>query len=207
MKKLLGLLGAIGLVATSSATVVACGPDTTSNNDDTDTTIKGNDATVDYVKDLTFDALKSKVTEANSIDENAEGVTIEVSFYAAGSTLSLDADNNVTGADKIESGFASNLDYTYAVKTTTTTTPEADGDNVEPTTTITLMVGNIHVNPPVISPDFTDDITFKVGGSAAENAQLIGFTDNAANDGNLVVSCEEYSLGDPEEAGSEGSRT
>ncbi|KAJ3615929.1 hypothetical protein Zmor_012183 [Zophobas morio] len=37
MKKLLSILGAVGLVATSSATVVACGPDTKENGDDNKT--------------------------------------------------------------------------------------------------------------------------------------------------------------------------
>jgi ArsR family metal-binding transcriptional regulator len=60
MKKLLSLLGAIGLVATSSATVVSC-----DNGDSDATTYELGDITVDTVKDADKDmAVISNILKA-----------------------------------------------------------------------------------------------------------------------------------------------
>jgi hypothetical protein len=201
MKKLLGLLGAIGLVATSSATVVACGPDTTSdNNDNTDTgVITGIDANIAYKKDLTKDDLIAAVKTANSTPEDTETVKSEVTFYGAGSTLSIDENGVITGAEEA-TGIAMNTTYVFAIKTSTTATTEADDENGDATTTTTytLTVGNMNVGAPVITPDNTDPIDFTIGGES--NTKTITINGDSDSVGTLVASCDgDYSLTGGEE--------
>jgi hypothetical protein len=87
MKKLLSLLGAVGLIATSSATVVSCGdPDKgTSNNDGHDTDDKTHDLSYflnispeDGVYDLGAATLKENDGAKNSI----EGMDIDNNILA-----------------------------------------------------------------------------------------------------------------------------
>jgi NADPH-dependent glutamate synthase beta subunit-like oxidoreductase len=99
MKKLLSLLGAIGLVATSSATVVSCGTDPA----ETDTAIAiGNvkvettdmKATVDAIKEaikaasIANENVKSKMTSENVLD--TEEPTILFDGSDATDTIAID---------------------------------------------------------------------------------------------------------------------
>jgi hypothetical protein len=69
MKKLLSLLGAIGLVATSSATVVSCGTDPA----ETDTAIAIGNVVVETTDmKATADAIKDAIKAASFADENVK---------------------------------------------------------------------------------------------------------------------------------------
>jgi hypothetical protein len=85
MKKLLSLLGAIGLVATSSATVVSCGTDPA----ETDTAIKAGDIQTtigDNIKDLKdIDAVNTELAKyAKDGEKVIAGVETLVAALADG---------------------------------------------------------------------------------------------------------------------------
>jgi hypothetical protein len=115
MKKLLSLLGAIGLVATSSATVVSCGTDPA----ETDTAIKAGDIQTtigDNIKDLKdIDAVNTELAKyAKDGEKVIAGVETLVAALADGSktdvvvtitpltgyTIDGDATFTITGAIK-----------------------------------------------------------------------------------------------------------
>ena len=81
MKKILGMLGAIGLVATSSATVVSCGGNSSSEKDDTTYTLLSEQvdniknyieegfSDFDVAKDLTFNDFFNYDNQDSSINQ------------------------------------------------------------------------------------------------------------------------------------------
>ncbi|KAJ3615939.1 hypothetical protein Zmor_012193 [Zophobas morio] len=149
MKKLLGLLGAIGLVATSSATVVACGPDTTGSNDNTDTT-KGETINLDYVKVGAAGGLEVVKTEVQTqLNDEQKAMTPSVDIYAEGTVIALDETTNVitaTGKDgqptQAVNEIKSSTTYVYAITLTPTSETVKDGEEV---TSLTFVSGNVIV--------------------------------------------------------------
>jgi folate-dependent phosphoribosylglycinamide formyltransferase PurN len=120
MKKLLSFLGAIGLVATSSATVVACGPDNTSTTG----------ASIDYKDGLTVDDLTKAVKDFEKVAEDTDTVKSVVTFYADETVVTIADDGTISAKlaneDSPEvTSFEASTSYVYAVVTTDSTKADA----------------------------------------------------------------------------------
>jgi hypothetical protein len=120
MKKLLSLLGAIGLVATSSATVVSCGTDPA----ETDTAIAIGNVVVETTDmKATADAIKDAIKAASFADENVKSkMTSENVLDIEEPTISFDG-SDATDAIAIDGITSAKLTFakTDAVKNDTET--------------------------------------------------------------------------------------
>jgi hypothetical protein len=120
MKKLLSLLGAIGLVATSSATVVSCGTDPA----ETDTAIAIGNVVVETTDmKATADAIKDAIKAASFADENVKSkMTSENVLDIEEPTISFDG-SDATEAIAIDGITSAKLTFakTDAVKNDTET--------------------------------------------------------------------------------------
>jgi hypothetical protein len=178
MKKLLSLLGAIGLVATSSATVVSC------DNGDKDS------STTDFKADFsTFTDLNS-ITDAIAKNAGIEfNKTTSVSFY-----------KNIDEVNTIEDGVINKKDPTddmpVAIEDIETIKGmesvsylamdvTIDTENPEASTASTVLKGTItnEKAAPVEKTDLSTITTKELGEIAAADAKTIVEAINAKNDG------------------------
>lgn len=182
MKKLLGFLGAIGLVATSSATVVACGPDTTDSRNDLEKLVTITDLGYFQVSaagtGVSGADLLAKVKELNPISDS---LTQEISDSL---TVSGKKDNDGVGTAHIMSSLEAykdmkvNIKYTYGtdapeveVKSISNVTVDATADESKTEFEEAVLEAIKEVQPTATTSNFV--ITYGTGNDALNNDKLV----------------------------------
>jgi hypothetical protein len=187
MKKLLSLLGAIGLVATSSATVVSC-----DNGDSDATTYELGDITVDTVKDADKDmAVISNILKAVQTAAEANK-DYAAAYEAAAKDHTIDPEKMTTsmeleGVGVIDEG---TTDITKSIDITTSTYEaikmDLDGDgtnDIDAKLTFALKSSSA----PVEAKDLKDVVkTLELGTIADKEPATILAAINKANSSSLT---------------------
>jgi hypothetical protein len=186
MKKLLSLLGAIGLVATSSATVVSC-----DNGDSDATTYELGDITVDTVKDADKDMavisniLEAVKTAAEANKDYADAMAAAMKDHAP--TDKMTSSIELEGVGEIVEGttdITGTIDITTSTYETIKMDLDGDGTNdIDAKLTFALKSSSA----PVEVKDLKDVVkTVELGTIADKEPATILAAINKANSSNLT---------------------
>jgi hypothetical protein len=186
MKKLLSLLGAIGLVATSSATVVSC-----DNGDSDATTYELGDITVDTVKDADKDMavisniLEAVKTAAEANKDYADAMAAAMKDHAP--TDKMTSSIELEGVGEIVEGttdITGTIDITTSTYETIKMDLDGDGTNdIDAKLTFALKSSSA----PVEVKDLKDVVkTLELGTIADKEPATILAAINKANSSNLT---------------------